>query len=329
VRLDVPPVPLAPSPLPRDRPGPRYSVAVCTRNRWARLQATLACLSRQDWHGPWELLVVDNGSSDATATELSAALADFPVPARALVELCPGVAAARNRALAAAKAPWLLCLDDDTTCEATWLAAYAETLDRTPGIVAAGGRIVAALPATAEPWLQQLYTVRLGGPAGWFDLGEAPIDLPSPLNGHLPFGANMAIAVAAARQAGGFDEALGWGGRKGLPGEETELIERMLAAGGRALYLPEAGVTHHLDCGLVSLQHFLNYHFRVGLYRAQRRLQAGSLSPASLPRLRRRRAWLEVRARVLQLLGQRVAAARALRKERETGAAIAAIDEPA
>jgi glycosyltransferase involved in cell wall biosynthesis len=307
---------------------PRFSVAVCTRNRWARLQATLACLVRQDWRGSWELLVVDNGSSDATAGELPGLLGSFPVPARALIEPRPGVAAARNRALASARAPWLLFLDDDTSCGPGWLAAYAEVLDQAQGVVAAGGRIVAALPSLSEPWLRKLYTVRLGGPAGWFDLGEAAIDLPAPLSGHLPFGANMAIAVAAARQAGGFDEALGWGGRKDLPGEETELIERLLAAGGRALYLPQAEVVHHLESEAVSLQHFLNYHFRVGLYRAQRQLRSGRLSPAALPRLRRRRAWLELRARLLRLLGQRVAAARALRKERETDAAIAALSGP-
>jgi glycosyltransferase involved in cell wall biosynthesis len=314
-------------PLPPDNPR-QYSVAVCTRNRWARLQATLACLARQDWGGPWELLVVDNGSSDATAAGLAGLLGDFPVPTRALVEPRPGVAAARNRALVAATSPWLLFLDDDTSCGPGWLTAYAEALEQAQGVVAAGGRIVAALPSLSEPWLRELYTVRLGGPAGWFDLGEVAIDLPSPLSGHLPFGANMAIAVAAARQAGGFDEALGWGGRNDLPGEETELIERLLAAGGRALYLPQAEVVHHLDCEAVSLQHFLNYHFRVGLYRAQRQLRSGRLSPAALPRLRRRRAWLELRARLLRLLGKRVAAARALRKERETGAAIAALRAP-
>jgi glycosyltransferase involved in cell wall biosynthesis len=310
---------------PEDSPRPHYSVAVCTRNRWARLQVTLSCLSRQSWRGPWELLVVDNGSTDATATDLAGLLRNFPVPARSLVESRPGVAAARNRALASAAAPWLLFLDDDTSCPPDWLAAYAGVLDGTSGLAAAGGRIVADLPPGTEAWLRQLYTVRLGGPAGWFDLGEE--SLPLPVGGQLPFGANMAIAVAAARQAGGFDETLGWGGRAGLPGEETELVERLLAAGGRGLYLPQAAVTHHLEGESVSLQHFLNYHFRVGLYRAQRQLRAGRLVPAALPRLRRRRAWLGLRARLLRLLGRRVAAARALRKERETGAAIATISD--
>lgn len=313
-------------------PLPQFTVAVCTRNRWTRLQVTLACLCRQSWPGRWELLVVDNASSDRTAQELDGLLRTFPVPARALVEPVVGIAAARNRALAAARAPWLLFLDDDTSCGPGWLAAYARAL-RTPSdplasgdLVAAGGRIVAALPPTTEPWLAKLYTVRLGGPAGWFDLGDRPMALPSPVTTQLPFGANMALDTGRARAAGGFDESLGWGGRKGLPGEETDLIERMLAAGGQARYLPNATITHHLDAQAVSLQHFLNYHFRVGLYRAGRQLKSGRLSAHALPRLRRRQRWLALRAGCLRLLGQRVAAGRALRKERETGAAIAAID---
>lgn len=313
-------------PSPTVDPSPLFSVAVCTRNRWARLQVTLACLGRQSWPGAWELLVVDNASSDRTAAELGPLLSSLPVPACRLQEPRVGIAAARNRALHAARAPWLLFLDDDTSCGPGWLAAYAGALAEPRGVVAAGGRILAGLPPDTEAWLAELYTVRMGGPAGWFDLGEQPMPLPSAITTQLPFGANMALDVARARAAGGFDEALGWGGRKGLPGEETDLIERMLAAGGRALYLPDATVTHHLGVDAVSLPYFLNYHFRVGLYRAHRQLSTGRLTTHSLPRLRRRQRWLGLRARCLQLLGRRVAAGRALRKERETGAAIAAID---
>ena len=314
--------------MPFEPPAPRpaFTVAVCTRNRWARLQVTLECLRRQSWAGAWELLVVDNGSTDRTASDLPPLLAAFPVPARVLVQPRSGVAAARNMALAAAGAPWLLFVDDDTSFGPGWLATLAAEVAKAPGVVAVGGRIEAGLPPDMESWLARVYSVRVGGPAGCFDLGEERLALPSPAAQHLPFGANMGLEVAAARRAGGFDEALGWGGSKNLPGEETELVERMLAAGGRALYLPQPAVTHHLDPAAVSLQHFLNYHFRVGLYRAQRGLASGSLSPTALPRLRRRRAWLELRARLLQLVGRRVAAARALRKERETGAAIAVLD---
>ena len=89
---------------------PKLSVIVPTHNRWQFLSRALASVLSQS-EGELEVLVVDDGSSDETPERL-AEISDPRV--RALrQEPNQGVAAARNRGIAEARAPWVAFLDDD------------------------------------------------------------------------------------------------------------------------------------------------------------------------------------------------------------------------
>ena len=54
------------------------SVIICTRNRAGRLAACLASVARLRCTLPWEVIVVDNGSSDQTPAVIDAFLTDYP-----------------------------------------------------------------------------------------------------------------------------------------------------------------------------------------------------------------------------------------------------------
>jgi len=116
---------------------PRISVVMPTRNRASRVLTAIASVEAQTY-AAWELVVVDDGSTDETPAVLSARAADEP---RITVIRTDGVgaAAARNVGLAAATGDWITFLDDDNTMHAGWLRAVAEYVGRTPGCTALYG----------------------------------------------------------------------------------------------------------------------------------------------------------------------------------------------
>lgn len=100
------------------------SVVIPTRDRWPALEETLAALSGQRVHGTWEVVVVDNGSSDETVARTRDVASRFPVPLKVLSEPRSGPAAARNTGTRAAMGDLILYTGDDTA------PADAETIGR-------------------------------------------------------------------------------------------------------------------------------------------------------------------------------------------------------
>jgi GT2 family glycosyltransferase len=284
-------------------------VAICTRNRRASLERALASLLAAPPPLDWQLLVIDSACQDATPAWLAAGLPGLALPSGLCPQVYredePGIARARNRALAEARAPILLFLDDDCTVAPGWIEAHLAAFGD-PAVVASGGRIQPVLPPGIPQWIQRFYVEEEGGPGGRFDFGDLPCDLPAHPGGNLPFGANMGLRLAAARAAGGFDPRLGWGTAANLPGEETDLMRRLLAAGGRLRFLPAALVRHHLAPGSISASRYLGYYSGVA------RLHAAHVAAEERGRRQHRlatlryRAWrLAVAARFAGLLGRR------------------------
>ncbi|MBN2491838.1 MAG: glycosyltransferase family 2 protein [Planctomycetes bacterium] len=121
-----------------DRARLTISAVVITRNRCAYLSRCLEAMLRVD-RAPDEILVVDNGSTDATREVVERWSAVRPI--RYILEPALGVARARNAGSRAARGEILAFLDDDAVPTAGWLAAleHAFLKSRTIGIV--GGAI--------------------------------------------------------------------------------------------------------------------------------------------------------------------------------------------
>ena len=77
------------------------------------LPEALASLREQDPGAPWEVVAVDDGSTDGTLAILEAAAADFPAPMRVLTGPNGGPGAARNKGLSAAEGTFVTFLDAD------------------------------------------------------------------------------------------------------------------------------------------------------------------------------------------------------------------------
>jgi glycosyltransferase involved in cell wall biosynthesis len=90
---------------------PEVSVVIPTHNRWHLLSSSSLPSALNQEHVTFEVVVVDDGSSDATATEL--ARLEHPLVRTIRHDRPRGVAAARNSGIAAARGEWIAFLDDD------------------------------------------------------------------------------------------------------------------------------------------------------------------------------------------------------------------------
>ncbi|MGC8915805.1 MAG: glycosyltransferase [Thermoanaerobaculum sp.] len=130
--------PAPPNPLP---PSPKVSVVIPTFNRWAVLQLTLEALSNQTLHG-FQVIVVDDGSSDGTAEHLRQwqRHADPPFELRFIRQNNQGPAAARNAGVRDASGDLVVFLGDDTIPEKDFLQAHLDAHSKVSGPCAVVGQ---------------------------------------------------------------------------------------------------------------------------------------------------------------------------------------------
>jgi glycosyltransferase involved in cell wall biosynthesis len=122
---------------------PLVSVILPTRNRRAMLQEAIASVRAQTFTG-WELLVVDDGSTDGTAEALAPLLADPRV--RLLRTPGRGPCAARNAGLREARGELIAYLDDDNRLFPGFLQGVVPAFDEDPALESAYGVVVADAP---------------------------------------------------------------------------------------------------------------------------------------------------------------------------------------
>jgi glycosyltransferase involved in cell wall biosynthesis len=103
---------------------PEVSVVIPTHNRLEVLAEVVQALEFQDGPPPFEVVIVDDGSTDGTADWLRGGA--FRVPLRSIAQENHGPAAARNTGVAAASGRWVAFLGDDTVPSPGWLATHRE-----------------------------------------------------------------------------------------------------------------------------------------------------------------------------------------------------------
>ncbi len=217
------------------------SVVMCTRNRAASLEYVLDSICKMTIPPGqrWEMVVVDNGSTDATPSVIENFKNRLPI--RGVFEPAPGLSNARNRGVAAALGDYILWTDDDVEVDAGWLAGYASAIARFPDAVLFGGRIIPRLEPPSPVWFKENVTL-LADILALRDLGDDGLPLSEEGN-RLPYGANYAIRTAEQRQYL-YDPELGVSPGTRRVGEETKVIKAILAAGHRGYWAAEATVFH-------------------------------------------------------------------------------------
>ena len=243
------------------------SVILCTRNRAASLGETLRALGELEVpaEADLEIVVVDNGSSDGTP----AVVRDFAVRSatrvRYIHEPRPGLSAARNRGIAAARGALLLFTDDDCLPAPGWAAAALRALRSGPCQVL-GGRVELHDPSAAP------VTIRTSQVA-------ETLTSPCALDGFL-HGCNMAFGRTVIEAVGPFDMRFGAGGRL-VSAEDTDLVYRALKAGIKVSYDPSLVVFHDHGRSVPDQVDKLMRGYKLGMGGlAMKHLLGGDIGPA-------------------------------------------------
>jgi glycosyltransferase involved in cell wall biosynthesis len=250
--------------------GTVVSVIIPTYNRAGLLGETLDALAATNptLPGRWEVVVVDNNSSDATSEIVRARQESFPVPLRYVFEAQQGRSCALNAGLEATTSPVIAFIDDDVVVAGSWLeAGTAPLLDPTRHVEYTGGPVTPIWQSPCPPWLSER-TSDLWGTIAILDYGPEAFVFEE--RQRVPLGANMAARRTLFDRIGTFSTRFGRSGQRKLLGQEVpELLARSRAAGLRGQYVPAMIVRHHVPTQRLSKEYFRRWWFGKGMSRAQ------------------------------------------------------------
>jgi RimJ/RimL family protein N-acetyltransferase len=232
----------------------RVTAVICTWNRCELLRQTLESLRALDvpTGQEWELLVVNNGSSDATDEVISEYREHLPL--RRLFEPELGASRARNTAARAATGDLILFTDDDVRVDPGWMRAYLEAADRWPDAGFFGGRIEPRYDPDVPRWAKR-HEAELAGMLCLRDLGPVSRRL---VAGEFPFGPNMAVRRNSLALAS-FDERVGRRGKEQTRGSERSLFLRLQQQGVTGVWVPQARVQHFVPRCRANLRYLWTY----------------------------------------------------------------------
>jgi len=244
-------------------PGPiKYSVVIATYNRADELRRTLQSLLRLRTTAGWEIIVVDNNSTDHTPSVVRDAAATSPAPVRYVQEHVQGRSAALNAGITAARGAIIVTTDDDVRVGPDWLERAGEALD---GLQCdyIGGRVLPLWGGPRPAWLSDR-----SGPhwavIALLDYGDTPFELTT----KMPLGVNMAFRREAFEVAGGWDSRIGRKAGTLLGQEVREWCIRARARGVRGYYAPALVVQHLIPADRLNTRYFRRWFYWRGISRA-------------------------------------------------------------
>src|SRR5438309_11579812 len=130
------------------------SIVVSTYNRCRLLEGALrALLSQTSADVAYEILVVDNNSTDQTRPLVQELATQNQEKLKYLFEPKQGLSYGRNTGIASAKASIIALPDDDVRVAADWVSRIKAGFEANPDIDFLGGKVVPRWPAEPPTWL--------------------------------------------------------------------------------------------------------------------------------------------------------------------------------
>lgn len=238
------------------------SAIICTYNRERYICKVLESLLESGEGCDYEVLAVDNNSTDSSAKLILDFAASHPnFPLRYIKESRQGLSYARNRGIAEAKGDFLLFLDDDAICCKNFLKLLQQRLcsDSLPKIDAWGGKIEPLFEDGPAPkWLCKWSRSWVSA----LDMGEREKNFKAKA---YPIGANMGFSRSCLQVCGNFKGELGRSAGNLMGAEEKDLFLRVKTKGYSIRYLPQCKVQHIIPQSRCSRDYVRRFARGVGL----------------------------------------------------------------
>lgn len=238
---------------------PGVSIVICCHNSCSRLPATLAHLRRQAVPPdlPWEVIVVDNMSTDDTADVARRSWQQNPnTNLRVVQELRLGLSFARHRGFSEAKYDIVSFIDDDNWVCPEWVQIVADVMSRHLDVGACGGLNEATCETSPPSWFERYKESYAIG-----SQGEEAGDV-SGRRGFL-WGAGLSVRKSAWEQlvADGFQSLLvDRKGERPTAGGDAEISFALRLMGWKLWYEPGLRLQHVLPARRLEWHYLRSLH---------------------------------------------------------------------
>jgi glycosyltransferase involved in cell wall biosynthesis len=211
------------------------SVIISTYNRCDRLSRAIESLLSQQAEGvSYELVVVDNNSTDRTREVVESFVNSGHANLSYVFERQQGVSYGRNAGIRHAGAPLLAFTDDDMLMAPGWVAAIKRTFDAHPEVWVLGGKVLPKFPREPPKWLTEAHLL----PLGIIDHGDRPLRSNKRHRMEFPT-CNLAFRRVVFERFGLFDTEWQRVDEGVCSLEDYEFNVRMWRAGIEGMYVPE------------------------------------------------------------------------------------------
>lgn len=250
------------------------SVIIATYNRAPYIGDTLQSLLTQTLDSQlWEVLVVNNNSSDNTLQVVKEFAQQHPqINLRVVTEQRQGLSHARNCGIENTVGKYIVIIDDDEQANALFLETYYDFFESHPDVSVCGGVMTPKYEAPEPHWMSP---ITAGFIASTIDLGRRVKQFPM---NRYPVGGNMGFRRSNFERYGNFNVELGRTGTKLLGGEEKDLINRFMAAGEKVYFLPSAVILHSIPASRLTDDYFNRVTRMIGV---SERMRTRAISKAA------------------------------------------------
>ncbi len=242
----------------------KASVCICTFNGSARIEPVLLALARQTVSpGEWELLVIDNASTDGTGAVAERVIRErLGGRGRVVLELTAGLSHARARAAREAQGDIICFLDDDNVPEENFLESTVQAFAERPRAGVIGGKVIARWEVSPTPLAEAVAPFALAV----CDLGEKQLLLDGRGGGIVGAGISVrrGLLQDIYSQSGLAAKVTGRKGGNFMSGEDLVISIVARKLGWEIWYVPTMKLAHCLPAGRMDKNYLLRLYEGIG-----------------------------------------------------------------
>lgn len=238
----------------------RFSFITCTYNRDKYIGQTLQSVCDQKYpDNNYEIIVIDNNSTDNTASICEEFRAEYPNKNfRYFKEMNQGLSFALNRGIKEAQGEYLIFVDDDETIIPEHLERVDNHLKIYPEAVLCGTPVIPVYEIPEPKWMSR-FTQRLIG--GYFDQGKEVKILEAK---NYPGTGHTIIKKELYERYGNYNTELGRKGTSLIGAEDKDMFNRLKNNNIVCYYLPDIPIYHHIPPNKMTDEFFHKLTYSIG-----------------------------------------------------------------